>query len=310
MSLKGKSIISCRDLDKKDVDAILSLADNLFESLKKGRPLKTLEGKVLATLFFEPSTRTRLSFATAMERLGGSVIGFSSAEGTSVKKGETLIDTVRTVEQYADAIVMRHPMEGSARLAANSVNIPVINGGDGANQHPTQALLDLFTMKRERGLKNLKVALCGDLKYGRTVHSLLHLLSMYGLEAVLVSPEQLMMPEYIVESIENRFGLKPEAYHAIDDVIKWVDVLYITRIQKERFPDPNEYEKIAGSYYIDGKMLGNAKKNMIVMHPLPRVDEIRTDVDSTPHAKYFEQAQSGVAVRMALLSLIFGKGGL
>lgn len=308
MSLKGKDIISCRDFAKKDVETVLSVADRMHESLKKGRKLRELEGKVLATLFFEPSTRTRLSFATAMERLGGSVVGFSSAEGTSAKKGETMVDTVRTVEQYADVMVMRHPMEGSARLAADSVDIPILNGGDGANQHPTQALLDLFTIKRYKGLKGIKVALCGDLKYGRTVHSLLYLLSMYGVETVLVSPEELKMPDHMVKSTEEQFGVKLKAYRSFEDVIRFVDVLYITRIQKERFPDPNEYERIAGSYYIDSSLLKKAKKDMIVMHPLPRVDEIRTDVDPTPHARYFEQAQSGVAVRMALLSLVMGGG--
>lgn len=305
MSAEG-SIISCRDLDREQVDNILSISGRMKQYLNKGKKLDTLKGKVLATLFFEPSTRTRLSFSTAMERLGGSVVGFSSKEGTSLEKGESLMDTVKTVEQYADCIVIRNPMEGAARMASDLVDIPVLNGGDGSNQHPTQALLDLFTIQQEKGLKKTKVALCGDLKYGRTVHSLIYLLGMYNLEPLLVSPEELQFPEHILESVKNKYGMQPETYRTIEEVLDKTDVLYVTRIQKERFPDPNEYERIAGAYYIDKKMLEKAKEEMIVMHPLPRVDEIKTDVDQTPNAKYFQEVHAGIPVRMALLSLAMG----
>ncbi len=307
MSLQGKDVISIRDLNKKDVEDILSVSEKMIYYLRDGKKLNILDDKIMATLFFEPSTRTRLSFTSAMQRLGGSVLGFSSTEGTSVAKGETLSDTAKNVEKYVDCIVVRHPIEGSARLVADSVNVPVINGGDGSNQHPTQALLDLFTIKREKGLKGTKVAICGDLKYGRTVHSLAYVLSMFGIEIVFVSPEQLAVPKHVLETLDMNYGIRPKTYNSIDDVIEWVDVLYVTRIQRERFVDPNEYEKVAGSYYVDKKILDRAKKDLIVLHPLPRVDEIKREIDSTSHAKYFDQAWYGVAVRMALLSMIFGR---
>lgn len=307
MGLKSKDVISAADLTKAEVEEILKEADVMLGYLKKKKSPDLLKGKILATLFFEPSTRTRLSFQSAMQRLGGSVIGFSGTESTSVKKGETLQDTVRNIENYADCIAMRNPVEGSARLVAETVKIPVINGGDGANQHPSQALLDLFTIKQERGtLKNLKVALCGDLKYGRTVHSLMYLMPMFSMDISLVSPKPLRMQEYIVDDVEKRFGIRPKTYKSMEDVISWVDVLYVTRIQRERFPDPNEYEKVAGSYFIDKKMLEKAKDDMMILHPLPRVDEIRPEVDDTPYAKYFEQSFYGISVRMALLNMLMG----
>ncbi len=307
MSLKSKDVISAADLTKTEVNEILKESDIMLRYLKKKDVPHLLKGKILATLFFEPSTRTRLSFESAMCRLGGSVIGFSGTEGTSVTKGETLQDSVRNIENYADCIAMRNHVEGSARLAAETVKIPVINGGDGANQHPTQALLDLFTIKEERGtLKNLKIALCGDLKYGRTVHSLMYLIPMFGMEISLVSPKSLGMPEYIIDDVDKRFGVRPKTYETIEDVISWADVLYVTRIQRERFPDPNEYERIAGSYFIDKKMLEKAKKGMMILHPLPRVDEIRHEVDDTPYAKYFEQSFYGISVRMAILNMLMG----
>jgi aspartate carbamoyltransferase catalytic subunit len=210
------------------------------------------------------------------------------------------------VEKYADAIVMRNPTEGSARLAADTVGIPVINGGDGSNQHPTQALLDLFTIKQEKDLRNANVALCGDLKYGRTVHSLIYLLSMYGLKVRLVAPKALRMPQWVLDDVKERFGYVPESSESLEDVIEWADVLYVTRIQRERFPDQNEYEKVAGTYFVDKELLKRAKKDMVILHPLPRVDEIRPEVDGTPYAKYFEQSFYGIAVRMALLKLLLG----
>jgi aspartate carbamoyltransferase catalytic subunit len=306
MGLKYKDLVSAADLTKAEVDLILKEADIMLSHLKAKKPLKVLDGKILATLFFEPSTRTRLSFESAMHRLGGSVIGFSGTEGTSVTKGETLSDTVKNVEKYADAIAMRNPVEGSARLVADTVKIPVINGGDGSNQHPTQALLDMFTIKKERGAGKLRVALCGDLKYGRTVHSLLYLLGMYGMEVTLVSPKSLRMPEWIIDDVFSKYGLKPAVSESLQDVVPWADVLYVTRIQRERFPDPNEYSKVAGSYFIDQKVLEGAKKGMVILHPLPRVDEIRPEVDGTPYAKYFEQSYYGIAVRMAVLKIMLG----
>ena len=307
MGLKSKDVISAADLTKAEVEVILKEADVMLGYLKKKESPDLLKGKILATLFFEPSTRTMLSFQSAMQRLGGSVIGFSGTESTSVKKGETLQDTVRNIENYADCIVIRNPVEGSARLVAETVKIPVINGGDGANQHPSQALLDIFTIKKEKGkLNKIKVALCGDLKYGRTVHSLMYLMPMFGIELALVSPKALRMPDYILRDAEKRFGAKPKIYESLEDVISWADVLYVTRIQRERFADPNEYEKVAGSYFVDKKLLEKAKKDMMILHPLPRVDEIKPEVDETPYAKYFEQTFYGVIIRMALLNLVMG----
>lgn len=308
MGLKCKDLVSAADLSKAEVDLILREADVMLSHLKAKKPLRIMEGKILATLFFEPSTRTRLSFESAMHRLGGSVIGFSGTEGTSVTKGETISDTVRNVEKYADCIAMRNPVEGSARLVADTVKIPVINGGDGSNQHPTQALLDLLTMRKEKGTGKLRVALCGDLKYGRTVHSLMYLLGMYGMEVMLVSPKSLKMPEWITGDVSSRYGLKAQTGETLQEAVSWADVLYVTRIQRERFPDPNEYEKVAGSYFVDQELLKKAKKDMVILHPLPRVDEIRPEVDGTPYAKYFDQSFYGIAVRMAVLKLMIGGG--
>jgi aspartate carbamoyltransferase catalytic subunit len=265
-----------------------------------------LKGKVLSSLFFEPSTRTRLSFESAMNRLGGRIIGFADPTVTSQKKGESLADTVRMASSYSDAIVVRHPQEGAARLAAEFADVPVLNAGDGAGQHPTQCLLDLFTilMEKKRIDKN-KVVLLGDLKYGRTVHSLAYALSLYGAELVFVSPESLRMPkEVIQECIE--LGVEPSSTSNLDKAVKEADVLYVTRIQKERFPDAEEYNRVVGTYRIDIDLLKHAKKNLIIMHPLPRVTEIDPEVDKTSNAIYFKQAFNGVPVRMALLSLVLG----
>jgi len=264
-----------------------------------------LKGKILATLFFEPSTRTRLSFEAAMHKLGGSTIGFAEAEIASVRKGENLADTVRTVENYADVIAIRHPLEGAARLAAEFAKIPIINGGSGAEEHPTQALLDLYTIMKEKGkIDGLKIALVGDLRYGRTVHSLAYALSYYDVELYLVSPESLKMRREVLEEIREKIPVTEET--DIKKVIPILDVLYVTRIQKERFPDPAEYIKVKGSYKIDLETLSKAKKDLIVMHPLPRVDEISAEVDRTPHARYFQQVWNGIITRMALLALILG----
>lgn len=298
---KKKHIISMRDFSREEIDAVLKRADALE---KKAAP-DLLRGKVLANLFFEPSTRTRLSFETAMKRLGGEVLNLDSVEASSLAKGETLADTIRIIENYSDVIVMRHPREGAARMAASISGVPVINAGDGAGQHPTQTLLDLYTIQRESSLRNLKIMLVGDLKYGRTVHSLAYALSLYHARIHLVSPEQLRIPEEIKKDLVER-GCDVEESTDIMSLIGHVDVLYMTRIQKERFPDPAEYKKVAGSYRVTVDTLRGAKKNMIIMHPLPRVDEIDPAIDETPYAKYFRQAYYGVPVRMAVLSLLLG----
>jgi len=304
VSLKGKDIVSIRDLTREEIELILAETDKMVPIARGEESSEILRGKILATLFFEPSTRTRMSFETAMQRLGGGVIGFSSIEGTSIMKGETLSDTIRVVEGYADIIVLRHPAEGSARLAAEISSKPIINGGDGAGQHPTQTLLDLYTIKREAGeIEGKKVVLLGDLKYGRTVHSLAYALAMFNAEIGLVSPPTLRMPEEILKDLKD-IGAKIKEYSTLKEAIKEADVLYVTRIQKERFPDPTEYLKVAGSYKVDLKVLKDAKESLIIMHPLPRVDEIDPNVDKTKHAKYFVQSFYGVPVRMALIKLI------
>ncbi len=300
---KGRDIVSIKELSKEDMDIIFEIAREMIPIAKGERKSDLLEGKILATLFFEPSTRTRLSFESAMHRLGGSVIGFSNPSATSISKGETLADTVRVMDSYSDVIVIRHPYEGAARLAAEFAENPVINGGDGAGQHPTQTLLDLFTIHQEfESIEGLNIALIGDLKYGRTVHSLAYALSNLGANIYLVSPELLRMPNHIIRELNK----KPVETDNIEDVIEDADVLYVTRIQKERFPDPTEYKKVAGSYRITKELLNMAKKNAIVMHPLPRVNEIEPEVDYTSHARYFQQAFNGVPVRMALLALVLG----
>lgn len=264
-----------------------------------------LRGKILATLFFEASTRTRLSFESAMHKLGGSTIGFAEAEIASVKKGENLADTIRTVENYADVIAMRHPLEGAARLAAEFSRVPIINGGSGAEEHPTQALLDLYTIVKEKGKVNgLKIAFVGDLRYGRTVHSLAYALSMYDVELFLISPETLRMRREVLQTIKQRIPVTEKT--GLEKIVPAVDVLYVTRIQKERFPDPAEYVKVKGSYRIDLQTLSVAKKDLVILHPLPRVDEIASEVDNTPYARYFQQVWNGIVVRMALLALILG----
>ncbi|RLF43403.1 MAG: aspartate carbamoyltransferase [Thermoplasmata archaeon] len=306
MNLKGKDLVSIRDLSKEEIFYILKKADEMIPYAKGEKKTNILKGKILATLFFEPSTRTKLSFETAMYRLGGDVIGFSEPSMTSIKKGETLADTVRMVDSYSDIIVIRHSLEGAARLAAEFAEAPVINAGDGAGRHPTQCLLDLFTILKEKGrIEGLKIALVGDLKYGRTVHSLAHALALFGAELIFVSPETLKMPKEIVRDCQD-LGAEPKSLTNLEKAIKDVDVIYVTRIQKERFPDPTEYNRVVGSYKIDMSLLKHAKEDAIVMHPLPRVNEIDPEVDGTKHALYFKQAFYGVPVRMALLSSLLG----
>ncbi len=288
-------LISIDDLSKDDIVHILKRAEE-FEDVARGlKTSKLLEGKILANLFFEPSTRTRMSFETAMKRLGGDVINMTAQEASSIAKGESLADTIRVISKYVDVIVIRHPLEGSARFASEHSEVPVINAGDGAGQHPTQTLLDLYTIMKECGrIEGLKIALMGDLKYSRTVHSLIKALNLFNNEIYLISPESLRLPEEFLEEVKA-------TEVTLDEVIDEIDVLYVTRIQKERFPDEEEYRKVAGSYRITAETLKKARENLIVMHPLPRVDEIDVSVDKTVHAKYFDQAFYGVPVRMAIL---------
>jgi len=310
MSFYDKDIVSIRDLDRKQIEEILRVSEKMVPYAMGEKRTKVLEGRILGNLFFEPSTRTRLSFESAAHRLGIDVIDVSEMSMTSISKGETLADTIRMVDAYCDIIVLRHPHEGAARLAAKFSENPVVNAGDGAGSHPTQTLLDLFTIKRAKErIDGLNIVLVGDLKYGRTVHSLVDALTMFGANLTFVAPETLQMPDDHVKHIESK-GAKPHLTDRLEDVIQCADVLYVTRIQRERFPDPAEYNKVAGKYRIDNEMLREAKKDLVVLHPLPRVDEIAPEVDGTPHAKYFEQAFNGIPVRMALLYMILGGGEL
>lgn len=303
MEFQGRDIISIEDFSREEINYILNISKTMEPIASKGSDI--LKGKILATLFFEPSTRTRLSFEAAMLKLGGSIIGFAEAEIASVKKGENLADTVRTVENYADVIALRHPLEGAAKLAAEFSKVPIINGGSGAEEHPTQALIDLYTMQKEKGkIDGLKIALVGDLRYGRTVHSLAYALSLYNVELHLISPESLRMRREVLRTIQNKIPVTEDSN--LEKVIPQIDVLYVTRIQKERFPDPAEYAKVKGVYKIDLKTLSSAKKDLIILHPLPRVDEIAAEVDNTSQARYFQQVWNGVVVRMALLALVLG----
>jgi len=298
-----RDIISIKDFTREEINYILEVAEAMEPLAKKGSDM--LRGKILATLFFEPSTRTRLSFEAAMYKLGGGTIGFAAPEAASIKKGETLADTVRVVENYADVIVLRHPLEGAARFAAEYAGVPVINAGSGAEEHPTQALLDLYTIKKEKGkIDGLNVAFLGDLRYGRTVHSLAYGLSNYDVRIYLISPSLLRMRREILDDIRSKVEVVDDAN--LEEAIPEIDVLYVTRIQKERFPDLGEYAKVKGSYMVTIDTLKRAREDMIILHPLPRVDEIAPEVDSTPHAKYFKQVWNGIVVRMALLGLILG----
>jgi len=306
-NLKGKDILHGNQFSKKDIDAIIKIASNFEKELKKKDSLTLLRGKILATLFYEPSTRTRLSFETAMQRLGGGVISMGSVESSSVAKGETLTDTVRTVSQYADVIVIRHPRTGSAREAADAVPIPVINAGDGTGQHPTQALLDIYTIHKELGsLKNLVVSMVGDLKNGRTVHALVELLSLFQARLYFVSPGSLRMPEEIASNLKQR-GIEIEETEDFRKAASESRLIYMTRIQKERFENLSEYERVKGYYIIDEKFLKGLKNKVTILHPLPRVDEISPGVDTYHGAAYFRQVRNGVFVRMALLAMVLGR---
>ena len=292
-----RHIISIRDLDRAGVDRLLDAAAEV--EAKRYDP-GLLRGRILGLLFFEPSTRTRMSFESAMARLGGISLTMDSVEASSVAKGETLADTIRVVSGYVDAIVLRHPREGAARLASEFASVPVINAGDGAGQHPSQTLLDLYTIRKSMPIDGVRIGLLGDLRYGRTTHSLAIALSLYGAEIAAVSPKGLELPSGIVRELADR-GTSVTEYSAVEDVIADLDVLYVTRIQRERFPDAASYLDVASSYRITPELVGLARPEMIVLHPLPRVGEIDPRVDALPNAKYFEQAHHGVSGRMAML---------
>lgn len=300
--MKNRSLVSINDFSKEET---LKILDRAME-FEKQPTQKILEKYVVATLFFEPSTRTRLSFESAVNRLGGKVIGFTDSASSSVQKGESLKDTIKTVCNYSDLIVMRHPREGSARFASEVASVPIINAGDGANQHPTQCLLDLYSIRKtQQKLDNLQIAFVGDLKYGRTVHSLVMAMCNFNATFHLVSPAELKLPSSVKMHIKEK-NLEYYQYTDLMEAIPKADIIYMTRIQKERFSDPIEYEKVKNSYILTSRMLENAKPNMRVLHPLPRVNEISEDVDDTPQAYYFEQALNGVYVRQALLASILG----
>ncbi|MGN0800799.1 MAG: aspartate carbamoyltransferase [Christensenellales bacterium] len=304
--LKGKSILEPMDMTTAELEEIFDLADEIIAD--PPRFAHACDGKLLATLFYEPSTRTRFSFEAAMLRLGGQVIGFSEPNSSSVAKGESIADTIRTIACYADIAVMRHPKEGAPRVAANSTDMPVINAGDGGHQHPTQTLTDLLTIRRRKGgFENLTVGLCGDLKFGRTVHSLIKALSRYaGVNFVLISPEELRIPDYVRRGVLEANNVPYREVKKMQDVLPELDVLYMTRVQRERFFNEDDYIRLKDRYILDAEKMQLANENMMVLHPLPRVNEIAVEVDSDPRALYFEQAKNGMFVRMALIMKLLG----
>lgn len=304
-----RHLLDTTDLTLEEIDDMIALATDIIEN--KQKYAHVCDGKKLATLFFEPSTRTRLSFEAAMYELGGNVLGFSSADSTSVSKGETVEDTVRIVSNYADIIAMRHPLEGAPRVATKRTLIPIINAGDGGHAHPTQTLADLLTIYREKGkIGDITIGLCGDLKFGRTVHSLIKAMCRYkNVKFVLIAPKELQVPDYIISDVLIPSGAEYVQVESLEDVMPTLDVLYMTRIQRERFFSEEEYLKHKDAYILDLKKLDNAKKDLTIMHPLPRVNEISTDVDDDPRAKYFEQALNGKYIRMALIMTLLKWGG-
>ena len=302
-----KDIISMNDMSKEEILEILEIAEKIENSSEEEK-LNFLKGKIIATLFFEPSTRTKMSFESAAFRLGAQVLQLPPLEQSSVKKGESFSDTIRMVESYSDVIVVRHPNDGAARLASTTSKKPVINAGDGSNQHPSQTLLDLYTIKEEKGtLSNLSIAFVGDLKYGRTVHSLVKALTHFNPTIYFVSPKILQMPSYLIDDLDKN-NIKYEILEDFRDCLDKIDVFYMTRIQKERFPDIEDYQKVKGVYVINKEnILGKCKEDMIILHPLPRVDEISTDLDETKHALYFKQAKNGIPVRQAMMMKVLDK---
>ncbi|ELY53352.1 aspartate carbamoyltransferase [Natronococcus jeotgali] len=307
--MRHDHVITSKHLSRGDIETVLDRAAEI--AADPSAVADRHAGALLGLLFFEPSTRTKMSFETAMKRLGGDVVDMGSVESSSVKKGETLADTVRVIEGYADALVLRHPREGAATMASEFVDVPLLNAGDGAGQHPTQTLLDLYTIRENAGLDDLTIGIMGDLKYGRTVHSLAYALSNFDTRQHFVSPESLRLPREVVYDLHQQQGGRTgiREHESLEAVLSDLDVLYVTRIQRERFPDESEYRKVAGEYRIDAETLEDAADDLTVMHPLPRVDEIAPEVDDTDHAAYFEQAHNGVPVRMALLDLLLSEGG-
>ncbi|WP_232701871.1 aspartate carbamoyltransferase [Halobacterium wangiae] len=299
--MRHDHLLTAKQLSRADVETVLDRAAEFDADLEGASDLHA--GKLLALCFFEPSTRTKMSFEAAAKRLGGDVVDMGSVESSSVKKGESLADTVRVVEGYADALVLRHPKQGAAKLASDYVDVPVVNAGDGAGHHPSQTLLDLYTIREQAGLEDLSIGIMGDLKYGRTVHSLAHALTNFDVRQHFVSPESLRLPRSVRYDLHEA-GAQVREHEELEDVLPNLDVLYVTRIQRERFPDEDEYEAVAGEYRITAETLEAAKDDLAVMHPLPRVDEIAAEVDDSPNATYFEQAHNGVPVRMALLDLL------
>ncbi|MFA6126971.1 MAG: aspartate carbamoyltransferase [Bacteroidales bacterium] len=300
--MKGRSLVSITDYNQDEMLQILDLA----AEFEKKPNQDILKGHVVATLFFEPSTRTRLSFESAVNRLRGRVIGFSDSASSSTSKGETLKDTILTVSNYSDLIVMRHPLEGSAKYASEVSPVPIVNAGDGAHQHPTQTLLDMYSIRKTQGrLENLKICMIGDLKYGRTVHSLLIAMADFNPVFIFIAPDELKMPQEYKILLDKK-GVEYHEYKDLADNMADADIVYMTRVQKERFSDPLEYEKVKNVYILRNSMLANTKPNMKILHPLPRVNEINYDVDANPKAYYFQQAQNGVYTRMAIISKILG----
>ena len=302
-----KDIISMNDMSKEEILEILEIAKKI-EKTSEEEKLNFLKGKIIATLFFEPSTRTKMSFESAAFRLGAQVLQLPPLELSSVKKGESFSDTIKMVESYSDVIVVRHPNDGAASLASTTAQKPVLNAGDGSNQHPSQTLLDLYTIKDEKGtLNNLSIAFVGDLKYGRTVHSLVKALTHFNPVIYFVAPKILQMPSYLIDDLDKN-NIKYEILEDFRDCLDKIDVFYMTRIQKERFPDIEDYEKLKGVYVINKKnILGKCKEDMIILHPLPRVDEISTDLDDTKHALYFKQAKNGIPIRQAMMMKVLDK---
>lgn len=304
-----RHLLDTTDLTLEEIDDMIALATDIIKN--KQKYAHVCDGKKLATLFFEPSTRTRLSFEAAMYELGGNVLGFSSADSTSASKGETVEDTVRMVSNYADIIAMRHPLEGAPRVATTRTLVPIINAGDGGHAHPTQTLTDLLTIYREKGkLEDVTIGLCGDLKFGRTVHSLIKAMCRYkNVKFVLIAPKELQVPDYIISDVLIPSGAEYELVETLEEVMPKLDVLYMTRIQRERFFSEEEYLKHKDAFILDLQKLETAKKDLTIMHPLPRVNEISTDVDDDPRAKYFEQALNGKYIRMALIMTLLKWGG-
>ncbi|WP_336327058.1 aspartate carbamoyltransferase [Halovenus sp. HT40] len=301
--MRHDHITSAKQLSRGDIEAVLDRASEI--AADPAAVADRHDGALLGLMFFEPSTRTKMSFSAAIKRLGGDIVDMGPVDSSSVQKGESLADTVRVVEGYADAIVLRHPSEGSAQMASEFVDVPLINGGDGAGQHPTQTLLDLYTIQENAGLDDLTIGIMGDLKYGRTVHSLAYALTNFETRQHFISPESLKLPRNVRYDLHEQ-GSSIKEHTELEEILPSLDVLYVTRIQKERFPDESEYREVAGEYQIDSETLEAAQDSLTVMHPLPRVDEIAHDIDDTEYATYFEQAHNGVPVRMALLDLLLG----